>query len=101
MYGALIFAATAAVGVDWGYRELPEGGVEYIIQIKPRAWDALVKSGGEVVSEVPSSLRNRVRRYRITVGKQRLPQGVRAAAGDRVQQLARGVRVASHPLASG
>ena len=37
MYAAFLVLASAAVGADWGYRPLPGGGVEYIVQVEPRA----------------------------------------------------------------
>lgn len=71
MNAVLLMAATTLVGIDVGYQPLPEGGVEYIIQIEPQLLDRLAK-GEDLESAVPPELD--VRRYRITVGNAILPR---------------------------
>lgn len=61
-----------ALGVDVGWRPLPEGGLEYIIQIEPELLDSLQR-GQPIASDVPLVLRD-IRRYRIQVGNGPLPQ---------------------------
>jgi hypothetical protein len=61
-----------ALGVDVGWKPLPEGGLEYIIQIEPELLNSL-RSGQTISSDVPLVLRD-IRRYRIQVGDGRLPQ---------------------------
>jgi len=61
-----------ALGVDVGWKPLPEGGLEYIIQIEPELLNSL-RSGQSISSDVPLVLQN-IRRYRIQVGDGRLPQ---------------------------
>ena len=75
----LILAAAAAVGVEVGWQPLPEGGHEYTIQIEPQLLNIL-KSGQDITSEVPPQLE--VRRYRVTIGTERLARedGVPAPA---------------------
>jgi hypothetical protein len=65
MCGAVLCLAVA-FGVDAGWRRLPEGGFEYVIQIEPETLDAL-KAGEDIFSDVPPGVRD-VRSYRITVG---------------------------------
>jgi hypothetical protein len=69
---ALVFlVATAAVGVDFGWQPLSDGGVEYIIQIEPQSIDLLAKDH-DLSSDVPAGLD--VRRFRVTVGTGKLPR---------------------------
>ena len=72
MYGAAFCLVTAALGVDVGWQPLPDGGMEYIIQIEPQMLEML-KSGDQLVSDIPPNLRG-VRSYRITVGTEKLPR---------------------------
>jgi hypothetical protein len=79
MNPVFILSAMAALGIEVGWEPLSEGGHEYTIQIEPQLLDVL-RQGREIVSEVPPQLN--VRRYRVTVGTQKLaqmdgePQGV-------------------------
>jgi hypothetical protein len=69
---ALLFClSAAAMGVDYGWQPVAGGGIEYIIQVDPALLDSL-KAGHDLFSDLPSSVSN-VRRYRITVGNERLP----------------------------
>ena len=72
MNGLLWAVAASVVGVDAGWQPVPEGGVEYIIQINPESLP-LMKPGFYFTSEVPPEVRD-IRRYRITVGSAKLPQ---------------------------
>jgi len=72
MYGAAFCLLTAALGYDVGWQPLPDGGMEYIIQIEPHVLEML-KSGEQIVSDIPPNLRG-VRSYRITVGTEKLPR---------------------------
>ena len=62
----VVLVATALLGIEAGWKPLPEGGVEYHIQIEPHVLEAL-KSGEAIYSDVPPHVRN-VRAYKITVG---------------------------------
>ena len=68
------FACIAAVllGVDAGWQPLPDGGVQYLIQIEPQLLETLA-SGEPIQSDVPSFVKD-VRSYRITVGTAELPR---------------------------
>jgi hypothetical protein len=66
-----ILSAMAALGIEVGWEPLSEGGHEYTIQIEPQLLEVL-RQGREIVSEVPPQLN--VRRYRVTVGTQKLAQ---------------------------
>ena len=75
----LYFAATV-LGADVaeiGWQPLSGGGMEYQVQLTPRAVDAL-RAGRAVRGEVPPQLKD-VREYRITMGEgpleRRLPPG--------------------------
>src|SRR5207244_3373104 len=88
------------VGVDWGYRPLPSGGIEYIVQIEPHALDDLAAGGGEIVSHASPELFD-IRQFRLTVGKQKLPRGGRAAKPANQQTAADGVQVTPAVLTGG
>jgi hypothetical protein len=59
----------AVLGIEAGWEPLPDGGHEYTIQIEPQLLD-LLRDHQELFSEVPPQIH--VRRYRITVGTQKL-----------------------------
>ena len=71
MCGTAICAAVLVLGIDVGWQPLPDGGVEYIIQIEPEMLDTL-RRGEDLGSDIPSNLD--VRSYRITVGTGKLPR---------------------------
>lgn len=72
MYGHLTCLALAAFGVDVGWQRLPDGGLQYLIQIGPEMIDSL-KAGAAIESDVPPTLKD-IRGYRITLGKGELPR---------------------------
>lgn len=72
--------AVTVLGADVaeiGWAPLPEGGMQYQVQLTPRALDAL-RAGQEIIGPVPPQLKD-IREYRITVGEgrpeRRLPPG--------------------------
>src|SRR5262245_38758867 len=71
MHAFLVMALVSSVGIEVGWEPLVSGGHEYTIQLEPQLLDIL-KSGSDVVSEVPDQLS--VRRYRITIGTGKLPR---------------------------
>jgi len=71
MNAILVCLAVATLGVDVGWRRLPDGGMEYIIEIEPQTLDAL-RAGESIQSDIPSSVRN-VRGCRIMVGPGKKP----------------------------
>ncbi len=72
MVGELICVATLALGIDVGWQRLPEGGMEYLIQLEPEVLETL-RTGGMIQSDIPPSL-GAIRAYRITVGSEELPR---------------------------
>ena len=72
MCGNIVCIAAAVLGVDAGWRPLPEGGMEYLIQIEPQLIETL-GSGQAIQSEIPPCVKD-VRAYRITVGTGALPR---------------------------
>lgn len=72
MNGVGLALLTAVLGVDVGWQPLPNGGLEYIIQIEPQLLDS-IRAGNDLVSDIPANLQG-VRSYRITIGSDRLPR---------------------------
>lgn len=72
MNGIAVLVTLAAIGVDYGWQPLSDGQLEYIIQIEPALLDGL-KSGEEIVSEIPPQARG-VRKFRIRVGTGAVPR---------------------------
>jgi hypothetical protein len=66
MCGTVLCVAVVALGIDVGWQPLPEGGMEYVVQLEPQTVD-LLRSGVEIPSDIPASLKD-LRRLRITVG---------------------------------
>jgi hypothetical protein len=62
----LIYVAAATLGWQTGYQRLPEGGMEYIIQLDSAALDAL-RDGRPIGSYIPSDI-GEVRSFRIIMG---------------------------------
>jgi hypothetical protein len=77
MYPIMFCLATRLLGIDVGWQPLPEGGMEYIIQIPPQALESL-RDGEIVQSDIPASVKD-IRTYRILVGRQPLPRKLAAA----------------------
>jgi hypothetical protein len=84
MHALMVLVAASAFGVDVGWEPLPDGGLEYIIQIEPQLLDTLLK-GHDLVSELPAGLN--VKRYRITVGDAKLPRENEPAANQPAANL--------------
>jgi hypothetical protein len=72
MGSVLCCLAAVTMGVEVGWQRLPDGGVEYVIQIEPEMLE-LLKEGEDYASDIPRGLRD-VRSYRITVGTGPLPR---------------------------
>ena len=67
----MIGVAAMALGIDYSWQPLPEGGVEYIIQLDQQTLE-LLRAGETVESHIPPAAGN-VRSYRIIAGSQKLP----------------------------
>src|SRR5437762_1354915 len=66
---SLCFAAAmrdVAKAVDFGWKELPGGGIEYQVQVEPELISTFEKQGFS--SEIPAGLRD-IRAIRITTGR--------------------------------
>lgn len=74
MASTVLCLMTLTLGMDAGWRQLPDGGMEYIIQIEPDLLDTL-RSGSEIISDIPPNLKD-LRSYRIRVGTGKLPRDV-------------------------
>ena len=82
MCGNILCVATVLLGIDAGWHSLPEGGVEYLIQIEPDTFDRL-KSGDveTILSYIRPDVRAAdVRAIRISIGDKELPQDLPAAS---------------------
>jgi hypothetical protein len=67
----LMFAPIIAQAVQFGWQQLPDGGIEYVVQVEPELLDSFRKDGFS--SDVPASLQRDLRRIRIVVGNGKLP----------------------------
>jgi hypothetical protein len=65
----MVCLAAAMLGVDVGWQRLPDGGMEYIIQIEPQTLEAL-RAGEAIQSDVPAEAGD-IRSYRIVVGSKK------------------------------
>jgi hypothetical protein len=78
MCGTVLCVAAVALGIDVGWQPLPDGGMEYVIQLEPQTVD-LLRSGVEIPSDIPAYLKD-LRRLRITVGNAALARKIPAEA---------------------
>lgn len=76
MNGITVLVSLAVIGVDYGWQPLPDGQLEYIVQIEPSLLDEL-ENGEEIVSEILPEARG-VRRFRIRVGTGDVPRIARS-----------------------
>ena len=67
MHTFLLCIATASVGIQAGWQRMPEGGMQYIIQLDPETLQSL-REGAELESDIPPSA-GEVRSYKILVGR--------------------------------
>jgi hypothetical protein len=72
MNAVMMCLAMATLGTDAGWQRLPDGRLQYIIQMEPQTLDAL-RASKPVESDLPSNLRD-VRSYRIVFGSKKLPR---------------------------
>jgi len=68
------------LGVEAGWEPLPEGGVEYIIQLEPELLETL-RRGQSIRSDIRPELRD-IRSYRIVVGEGPVPRELPQSAGN-------------------
>lgn len=67
---ALLINVRPVAGVEFGWQPLPDGGIEYLIQVEPQLIDSFREFGYS--SDLPTGLRD-IRRVRIVVGTEPLP----------------------------
>jgi hypothetical protein len=67
----LLLAPIPARAVQFGWQPLPDGGIEYRVQVEPELLDSFRGEG--FTSDIPASLQRDLRRIRITVGNSKLP----------------------------
>jgi hypothetical protein len=68
--GKLLLSPGVAHAVEFGWQELQDGGIEYLVQVEPSLVDSFRQGGFS--SDIPPGLRD-VRRIRIVVGEAALP----------------------------
>jgi hypothetical protein len=72
MFAHVLWFSTVIIGANVGWQPLPEGGMEYIIQLDPQTLEAL-KAGASIQSDIPPSA-GEVRSYKIVLGTEKLPR---------------------------
>ena len=72
MVTVIVGVTLGLLGLDVGWRPLPGGGVEYIIQIAPHELEVF-KQEKSIEGDIPEHLRD-IRSYRIVVGNNVLPR---------------------------
>ena len=78
MCGTMLCVVVVALGIDVGWQPLPDGGMEYVVQLEPQTVE-LLRTGVEIPSDIPANLKN-LRRLRITVGNASLVRKMPAEA---------------------
>ena len=79
MCGNIVCLAAVLLGVDARWPSLPDGGLQYVIQIEPYALDRRESSADEAIrSHVPPYLKD-VRAYQIVMGTRRSARNVPTA----------------------
>jgi hypothetical protein len=72
MFAHVLWFSAAIIGIEAGWQPLPEGGMEYIIQLDSQTLE-LLKAGETIQSDIPPSA-GEVRSYRIVSGTKILPR---------------------------
>ena len=73
MFSSILLLAASAVGSNYGWEPLPEGGMKYIFQFDLKELEDAQKAGAELGSEIPSKVGD-VRAISIRLGSGPLPQ---------------------------
>ncbi|HEY2827020.1 MAG TPA: hypothetical protein VGJ04_05410 [Pirellulales bacterium] len=87
----VLLAPSVARAIQFGWQSLPEGGIEYVVQVEPELLDSFRQQGFS--SDIPTSLQRNLRRIRLTVGSAKLPNqgdvmGPKDVAADRMPTAA-------------
>jgi hypothetical protein len=72
MHALIMGVAAMAVGIQCGWQRMPEGGMQYIIELEPEMLQSL-GAGTPIESYIPPAA-GEVRSYRIIVGSKQLPR---------------------------
>jgi hypothetical protein len=67
----MLLIPIAAQAVQFGWQPLPDGGIEYLVQVEPELLDSFRQEG--FTSDIPAGLQRELRSIRITVGDGKLP----------------------------
>jgi hypothetical protein len=89
MHGEFVMAATVLLGIQFGYRPLPEGGMQYLIQIEPQTLESLRTGAVAAESDIPPGVDD-IRSYKITVGTGELPKVLPPPTAEKVRAPAKG-----------
>jgi len=73
MFSSILLLAASAVGSNYGWEPLTEGGMKYIFQFELKELEEAQKAGAELGSEIPSKVGD-VRAISIRLGSGPLPQ---------------------------
>ena len=99
MCGNVVCLAVMLLGIDARWPPLPDGGVQFVVQIEPHLLDRLTVGTLEpILSYVPTYVTD-VRVFQITAGTQRLAKD--APAANLQSPILTGVDVQWNPLADG
>ena len=56
MLPIILLLTASAVGINYGWEPLPEGGMKYIVQFKPETLIEAQKAGFDLESNIPSNV---------------------------------------------
>ncbi len=73
MFPGILLLAASAVGINYGYEPLPEGGMKYIIQFHLDELEEAQKVGKDLESDIPSQVGD-VRSISIRLGTGPIPR---------------------------
>jgi len=72
MLPSILILAASAVGINYGWEPLPEGGMKYIVQFEPETLIEAQKAGFDLESNIPSNVGD-VRTIAVRLGTGPLP----------------------------
>jgi hypothetical protein len=72
MFAQVLWFSTVILGINVGWQPLPEGGMEYIIQLDSATLESL-KAGQPIQSDIRPEIGD-IRSYRIILGTDQLPR---------------------------
>ncbi len=75
MGSSVLLVAMLTVTVDYGYEEMPDDGIRYVIQIEPELLD-LLRSGQTLGSAIPPEVRGRIHAFKIESNRANLSKEI-------------------------